>query len=35
MAANELVREGGGVMCDCLMKGQHTLEKINIKRLWW
>ena len=30
MAANELVREGGVVMCDCLMKEcQHILEKRN------
>jgi hypothetical protein len=28
MAANELVREGGVVTCDCLMKEcQHILEK--------
>jgi hypothetical protein len=28
MAANELVREGGVVICDCLMKDcQHILEK--------
>ena len=33
MAANELVREGVVVMCDCLMKEcQHILEKINKKK---
>jgi hypothetical protein len=32
MAANELVREGGVVMCDYLIKeSQHILEKINKK----
>jgi len=38
MAANELVREGVVVMCDCLMKEcQQILEKINNrkKRRWW
>jgi len=37
MAANELVREGVVVMCDCLMKEcQHILEKRNKrnKRRW-
>ena len=30
MAANELVREGGVVICDCLIKEcQHILEKRN------
>ena len=32
MAANELVREGGVVICDCLMKEcQHILEKTRGK----
>jgi hypothetical protein len=38
MAANELVREGVVVICDCLMKEcQHTSEKRNQrkKRRWW
>jgi len=39
MAANELVREGVVVMCDCLMKEcQHILEKKRNKtnkRRWW
>jgi hypothetical protein len=29
MAANELVREGVVVMCDCLIEGQHILERRN------
>ena len=38
MAANELVREGVVVICDCLIKErQHILEKRNKrkKRRWW
>ena len=37
MAANELVRKGVVVMCDCLMKeSQHILEKRNKrKNQWW
>jgi hypothetical protein len=32
IAANELVREGVVVTCDCLMKEcQHILEKINMR----
>jgi hypothetical protein len=33
MAANELVREGVVIMCDCLMKEcQHILEKRNKRK---
>jgi len=34
MAANELVREGGVVICDYLMKEcQHILEKRNKRKI--